>query len=118
MMRFLMMCVVTLLLVSSAAAQTPPPATAQTANPELVGRLARVLGATPPQAEGAAGREKITAGAVRGRTSARSNQYRSTSTRAWARAAVAATRPSSQLGIAVRRPVVMTRAASAHAHSF
>ena len=53
-MRFLLMCFA-LLLTGGAAAQTPSPATEQTANPELVGRLTRALGATPAQAEGAAG---------------------------------------------------------------
>jgi hypothetical protein len=56
-MRLSIMCVLALLSSVSAFAQTAPtqPAIAQTANPELVGKLTRALGATPKQAEGAAG---------------------------------------------------------------
>jgi hypothetical protein len=52
-----MMLVLALLSGVSAFAQTrqAPQKIAQTANPELVGKLARSLGATPKQAEGAAG---------------------------------------------------------------
>lgn len=56
-MRLSMMLLLALLSSASAFAQTRPAPLkiAQTANPELVGKLARSLGATPKQAEGAAG---------------------------------------------------------------
>jgi Protein of unknown function VcgC/VcgE (DUF2780) len=47
--------VVALLLTTHAAAQPANTEVKQTANPELVGTLAKELGATPKQAEGAAG---------------------------------------------------------------
>jgi hypothetical protein len=58
--KHLSIVLATVLLLTAAAlhAQTPPAApadAAQTANPELVGALAKEIGATPQQAEGAAG---------------------------------------------------------------
>ena len=44
-----------LVLTIGVAAQTPDQSAAGTANPELVGALAKEIGATPKQAEGAAG---------------------------------------------------------------
>ena len=55
--RSVVSCVVIVMCVAvTAAAQTPDPQSAAgTANPELVGALAKEIGATPKQAEGAAG---------------------------------------------------------------
>lgn len=54
-LRLALTGVVIALAVASAAAQPAAPDVAKTANPELVGSLAKELGATPQQAEGAAG---------------------------------------------------------------
>ena len=57
-MKLCLICSVAVLVAANSAfAQTPatPAATAQTANPELVGKLVRALGTTPGQAESAAG---------------------------------------------------------------
>ena len=55
-MRLCLICCLAVVVTgSSAFAQTTPAETAQTANPELVGKLVRALGTTPGQAESAAG---------------------------------------------------------------
>jgi uncharacterized protein VcgC/VcgE DUF2780 len=56
MMRFFLSLAMAAAVVAAGAAQTPDPqSAADTANPELVGALAKEIGATPKQAEGAAG---------------------------------------------------------------